>query len=59
MNTDVLNLSTDRQSTMVSMIDEKLLEAEEVSNATSVRYTHDEVFCRARANLNGNKRKQR
>lgn len=56
MNTDVLNLNTDRQSTMVSLIDEKLLKAEEVANSTSVRYCHEEVFCKVRKYLKSNKR---
>ena len=56
MNTVVLNLSTDKQSRMVSMIDEKLLKAEEVANSTSVRYSHEDVFCKVREYLKSNKR---
>ena len=38
------------------MIDEKLLKAEEVANSTSVRYSHEDVFCKVREYLKSNKR---
>ena len=44
-------LSLDEYSKMVSMIDDKLMEAESVANSTSVRYSHEEEFCKAREYL--------
>ncbi len=41
-------LSIDEYSNMISMIDAKLAESEMIANATSKRYSHDEVFGRIR-----------
>lgn len=44
-------LSLEEYSSMVSMIDEKLQEAELIANSTSKRYSHDEVFGKVKAYL--------
>ena len=48
-------LSIDEYSNMVSMIDEKLQEADRIANSTPVRYSHDEVFGRVREYLKNEK----